>query len=96
MIEQLLLYGVRILPSILICFVGIAAFKYGLQRFGVKFKLPLIIVFISLWVSGTLIDFLFSETASRIITFIALPVFLVGSLFWLISLIFRHKKKQGG
>ncbi len=96
MIEQLLLYGVRILPSILICFVGIAAFKYGLQRFGVKFKLPLIIVFISLWVSGTLIGFLFGQTASENIPFIALPIFLVGVIFLLISLVFRHKKKQGG
>lgn len=94
MIEALLLvYAPMSLPSVIICFVGIAAIKYGFKRFGMVFKIQLWIVFLLLWIFGTLSGLLFGVTALEKIPAIALPVFFIGVLFWTVSLFFGSGKK---
>jgi hypothetical protein len=41
MLETLVSYATRSLPFGLICFVGIAAIKYGFKRFGKAFRIQL-------------------------------------------------------
>src|SRR3989304_6478380 len=94
MLETLVIYCIRPLPSIIICFMGIVAFKYGLQRFGVLFKVPLWLVFVVLWLLGTLTGFLFGVQAVQKIPALALPIFLIGILFWIVSLIFGSKRTK--
>jgi len=74
--------------------MGIVAFKYGLQRFGVLFKVPLWLVFVVLWLLGTLTGFLFGVQAVQKIPALALPIFLIGILFWIVSLIFGSKRTK--
>ena len=94
MLEKLLVvYAPRSLPSVIICFVGIAAIKYGFKRFGMVFKIQLWIVFLLLWIFGTLSGLLFCVTAFEKIPAIALPIFFIGVLFWIVSLIFGSRKK---
>lgn len=93
MLEILVTYASRSLPSVIICFLGIAAIKYGFKRFGMVFKIRLWIVFLFLWVFGTLSGLLFGVTALDKNPAIALPIFLIGVLFWIVSLIFGSRKK---
>ena len=93
MLERLVIYAARSLPSIIICFIGIAAIKYGFKRFGMVFKIQLWIVFLVLWFLGALSGLLFGVTAVQKLPSIALPIFLIGILFWIVSLILGSRKK---
>lgn len=92
MLELLVIYATRSLPSILICFIGIAATKSGLNRFGMFFKIPLWLVFLFLWAAGILTGVLLGVPAIQKLPIVALPVFLIGILFWIVSLIFGSRK----
>lgn len=94
MIETLIIYAAGSLPSIIICFVGIATFKYGMQRFGKLLNIKLWLVFVVLWLSGIFTGFLFGTVVEQYIPIISLPIFLIGVLFWLISLVFAFAKKR--
>ena len=95
MLNQLLIYtalSFESLPSIIICFVGIAAFKEGLRRFGKVLKIKLWLVFIVLWLFGFLTPFVFGPVAFQYMSAIALPVLLLGVLIWITSLCFHSNK----
>jgi len=93
--ELLTVHAARTLFPIFLCFLGIAAFKYGLQRFDLKFKLPLWLAFISLWILGTLISFIFGlEIAGKIVPGFSLLVFVIGLIVWVIGLLFGRRKKE--
>lgn len=93
MLEILVIYAAGSLPSIIICFIGIMSFKYGFKRFGMMFKIKLWIVFLVLWFFGTLSGLLFGVTAVQKLSTIALLIFFIGVLFWIVSLIFGSRKK---
>lgn len=94
MLERLIIYAARSLPSIIICFIGIVAFKYGLQRFGILLRIQLWLVFVVLWIFGTLTGFMFDVATVQNISTFAFPIFLIGIFFWLVSLIFGSKRKK--
>lgn len=93
MLERLVYYASRSLPSIIMCFIGITAIKYGFKRFGLVLKIQLWLVFLVLLFLGTLSGFLFGVNAVEKTPAIALPVFLIGILFWIVSIIFGRRKK---
>ena len=92
MLKLLVIYAAMSLPSILICFIGIAAIKSGFNRFGMFFNIPLWLVFLFLWVAGILTGVLFGVPAIQKLPIVALPIFLIGILFWIASLIFGSRK----
>lgn len=93
MLEMLVIYAARSLPSVMICFIGIIAIKYAFNRFGMVFKIHLWAVFLVLWVFSVLSGLLFGLPAVQKLPIIALPIFFVGVLFWIVSLIFSSRKK---
>lgn len=92
-LEILATYGARSLPSVMLCFIGISAIKYGFRRFGVVIKTRLWIVILVLWLLGILSGLLFGVTAVQKLPTIALPIFFIGVLFWIVSLIFGSRRK---
>lgn len=94
MLERLTIVAAWVLPSVIICFFGIAAFEAGLRRFGRSLKIQLWLVFVGLWIFATLTGFLFGTAIAGIFPAFALPVFFIGVLFWLVSLIFSSKRKK--
>ena len=92
------------LPAIVLCFIGIAAFKAGLQRFGILLRIKLWLVFIVLWLFGYVTPFFIpqgryqGEVAFKYMVAIGLAVFVLGVLFWIASCIFgviRNHRKGG-
>ena len=91
MLNQLINYTAlyfESLSSIIICFVGIAAFKYGLKRFGKLLKIKLWLVFVVLWFFGFLTPLFFGPAAFQYMSAFVLSIFVLGTLFWIASLIF--------
>lgn len=93
MLESLVIYAARSLPSIIICFIGIIAIKCGFNRFGMVFRVQLWAVFLVLWAFAVLSGLLFGVPVVQKLPIIALPIFLIGILFWIVSLIFGSRKK---
>jgi hypothetical protein len=81
------------LPSTIISFVGIAAFKYGLKRFGKPLKIKLWLVFVVLWLFGFLTPIFLGPAAFQYMPAFGLPIFVLGVLFWIASLIFGVIKR---
>jgi len=94
MFEELTIVAARVLPSVIIFFFGIVAFKAGLRRFGRSLKIQLRLVLVLLWIFGTLTGFLFGTAVVQIFPVFALPVFFIGVFYWLVSLFFSSKRKK--
>ena len=95
MLKTLMICSARSLPSIVVCFIGVTAFKNGFKYFGIVFNIQLWLVFLVLWSVGTLTGFLFGEVANDIIPLFSILIFLIGILFLIVSLIFGPRKKTG-
>jgi len=93
MLQALAIYACMSLPSVIICFIGVIALKCGLERLDVMFRIRLWIIFSVLWFLVALSGVLFGIKTSEKFTYIALETFAIGSVFWIVALLFGSRKK---
>ena len=92
--ERIIFYASSTLPPAGAAWLGIAAFKMGLRRWGRRVEVPLGWIFPVLWGLILAGGFVGGQRVIDPVLMVALGVLVVGVLFWFLSLvagIFRRK-----